>query len=81
MNRIYFACISSIVVILVSLRNLLYAMLLIRLDASAKNLKKLLQQQLSSDLSGTEVDSSKTSTNDDDLDKLIKAREKAAEQN
>ena len=42
---------------------------------------KLLQQELPSDLSGTEVDSSKTSSTDDDLDILIKAREKTAEQN
>ena len=42
---------------------------------------KLLQQELPSDLSGTEVDSSKTLSTDDDLDILIKAREKAAEQN
>ena len=42
---------------------------------------KLLQQELPSDLSRTEVDSSETSSNDDDLDLLIKAREKAAEQN
>ena len=42
---------------------------------------KLLQQQLPSNLSGTEVDSSETSSTDDDLDILIKAREKAAEQN
>ena len=40
---------------------------------------KLLQQKLPSDLSGIEVDSSKTSSTDDDLDILIKAREKAAE--
>ena len=42
---------------------------------------KLLQQKLPSDLSGTEVDSSKTSSTDDDLDILIKAREKAGERN
>ena len=42
---------------------------------------KLLQQELPSDLSGTEVDSSKTLSTDDDLDILIKAREKTAEQN
>ena len=42
---------------------------------------KLLQQELPSDLSGTEADSSKTSSTDDDLDILIKSREKAAEQN
>ena len=47
----------------------------------SKNIKKLLQQELSSDLSGTEIDSSKISSTDDDLDILIKAREKAAEQN
>ena len=41
---------------------------------------KLLQQELTSDLSGTEVDLSETSSTDDDLDILIKAREKAAEQ-
>ena len=43
---------------------------------------KLLQQELPSNLSGTEVDSSETfRSTDDDLDILIKAREKAAEQN
>ena len=38
-------------------------------------------EELPSDLSGTEVDSSETSSTDDDLDILIKTREKAAEQN
>ena len=42
---------------------------------------KLLQQELPSNLFGTEADSSKTSSTDDDLDILIKAREKTAEQN
>ena len=40
---------------------------------------KLLQQELPSYISGAEVDSSETSSTDDDLDILIKAREKAAE--
>ena len=42
---------------------------------------KLLQQELPSDLSGTEVVSSETSSTDDDLDIKIEAREKVAEQN
>ena len=42
---------------------------------------KLLQQELPSNLSGTDIDSSKTSNTDENLDILIKAREKAAEQN
>ena len=42
---------------------------------------KLLQQKLPSDLSSTEVDSCETSSTNDDLDILIKAREKAADQN
>ena len=42
---------------------------------------KLLQQELPSDLSVTEVDSSETLSTNDDLDILIKAREKAAGQN
>ena len=42
---------------------------------------KLLQQELPSNLSGTKVNSSKTLSTDDDLDILIKAREKAVEQN
>ena len=41
---------------------------------------KLLQQQVASDLSGTEPDSFETSSADDDLDILIKAREKAPQQ-
>ena len=41
---------------------------------------KLLQQEIASDLSGTEPDSSKTSSADNDLDILIKAREKAVGQ-
>ena len=41
----------------------------------------LLQHELPSDLSGTKVDLSKTSSTDNDLDILIKAREKTAEQN
>ena len=40
----------------------------------------LLQQEVASDLSGTEPDSSKTSSTNDDLDILIKARGKAAQQ-
>ena len=41
---------------------------------------KLLQQVEASDLSGTELDSSKTSSADDDLDIRVKEREKAAQQ-
>ena len=41
---------------------------------------KLLQQEIASTLSATEPDSSETSSADDDLDILIKAREKAAQQ-
>ena len=41
---------------------------------------KLLQQEAASDFSGTEPDSFETSSADDDLDMLIEAREKAAQQ-
>ena len=41
---------------------------------------KLLQQEVASDLFGTEPNLSETSSADDDLDKLIKAREKTAQQ-
>ena len=41
---------------------------------------KLLQQEIVSDLSGTEPDSSETSSADDDVDILIETREKAAQQ-
>ena len=41
---------------------------------------KLLQQEIASDLSGADPDSSETSSADDDFDTLIEAREKAAQQ-
>ena len=40
----------------------------------------MLQQEVASDLSGTEPDSPETSSTDDDLDIQIKARKKAAQQ-